>query len=346
MTIRLSDITPSPDAFSVVMATGILSIAARDHHYTRISEMLGVLATVSLLVLLVLVLITALANHRTVPWTLTDPDVTLRLFTFVAACSLLDNRLSNHLVVLLILGVIAGLAWLALLVLSVRNLSTHRLTELRDQAHGAWLLVSVGTSGLATVTAQLSGHTGQHGWLVAAVPIWVLALLIYAVMTSLMVWRAVAQRLDRDGFEPDTWILMGSLAIAVVAGHDIHQQQARDWLSDSVHAVNVVTWLLATLWIPPLIYFGLHRIEQRPKLLQLTGAWWTLSFPLGTYSAATYTIAAEAHLRSLQTVALVFFWDALVVWLIVTIAGLLRIPRALSKVSAPEPQHPSTAAAR
>jgi len=28
-----------------------------------------------------------------------------------------------------------------------------------------------------------------------------------------MVWSAVAEQLDRDGFEPDSWILMGALAL-------------------------------------------------------------------------------------------------------------------------------------
>ncbi len=85
MTIRLSDITLSPDVFSVVMATGILSIAARSHHYTGVSDTLSVLANLGLILLVVLVLLATAAKHRIVPWALTDPDVSLRLFTFVAA---------------------------------------------------------------------------------------------------------------------------------------------------------------------------------------------------------------------------------------------------------------------
>lgn len=42
--MRLSAIEPTPDAFAAVMATGILSIAARNHQYARISETLDVLA--------------------------------------------------------------------------------------------------------------------------------------------------------------------------------------------------------------------------------------------------------------------------------------------------------------
>jgi hypothetical protein len=45
------------------------------------------------------------------------------------------------------------------------------------------------------------------------------------------------------------------------------------------------------------------------------------------YSAASYTMAAEIGQRSLVTVSLVFFWDALAAWLIVVVAGLLRLAR-------------------
>jgi voltage-gated anion channel len=143
---------------------------------------------------------------------------------------------------------------------------------LRDQAHGTWELASVGTSGLAIVTAQAAQHIGDHGWLMVALPIWAAAMVIYLLMTWLVLWRAVAERQHRDGFEPDSWILMGGLAIATLAGDYIHQL-APGWLADSVRTVTVVTWVIATLWILPLIYFGLHRISQRPEVLHFRGVW-------------------------------------------------------------------------
>jgi len=91
-----------------------------------------------------------------------------------------------------------------------------------------------------------------------------------------------------------------------------------------VRVATVVTWVAATLWIPPLIYFGLHRIRLWPDLLRFAGVWWALVFPLGMYSAASYAMAAEIDQASLTTVSLVFFWDALAAWLIVVVAGLLR----------------------
>ncbi|WP_269455230.1 hypothetical protein [Mycobacterium scrofulaceum] len=174
----------------------------------------------------------------------------------------------------------------------------------------------------------MASSTGQRPWLFAAVAFWLTAFGIYLVVTAVILWRAAVERLDRDGFQPDSWILMGALAIAVVAGHDIHLQ-TRTWLALTAFRIILTAWAVATLWIPSLIYFGFHRVEQRPKLLRFTGAWWTLVFPLGMYSVATNMIASDTEWRSLQTVALVFFWDALFAWSVVTVAGLLRIGHAV-----------------
>jgi hypothetical protein len=41
VTFRLADVEPPPDVFAAVMATGILSVAAANHHYRQISETMG-----------------------------------------------------------------------------------------------------------------------------------------------------------------------------------------------------------------------------------------------------------------------------------------------------------------
>ncbi|EID09154.1 putative C4-dicarboxylate transporter [Mycobacterium xenopi RIVM700367] len=328
MTLRFSDIELTPDAFAAVMATGILSIAARSHQYRLLSETLDVLATLALLALVALVIVTAAVKRRITFWDVADPDVTLRLFSFVAAVAVLGSRVAAHVRVALILGAVASSAWLALILVTARNMWGTPWAALRDRAHGAWELASVATSGLVIMMALVADYTGHRWWLVVAGPLWVAAMCIYGLMTVLIVWRAVAERQHRDGFEPDTWILMGALAIATLAGDYIHQL-ATGWLAGSVRATTQVSWLVATLWIPPLIYFGLHHISRRPAALQFAGVWWAMVFPLGMYSAATYAMAVELGVRSLHTVSLVFFWNALAAWVIVVAAGLLQVPRLL-----------------
>jgi tellurite resistance protein TehA-like permease len=324
VTIRLADVEPSPDVFAAVMATGILSIAASKHHYPKISDTLGMLAALGLIVLVVLAMLTGAAKR----WDLKDPDVTLRLFTFVAACAVLDSHFAYQPVLVRVLGVTAVVSWLLLVVLSARNMSTRSWSALRDRAHGAWELASVGTSGLAIVATMVARYTPEHWWLWVAVPVWVAALCLYGLMTWLILWRTIAERQDRDGFEPDTWILMGGLAIATLAGDNIHGL-ASAWLAGPVRVVTVVTWVIATLWLPPLIYFGLHRISLLPGMLHFAGVWWAFVFPLGMYSVASYAMAVELGQRTLITVSLVFFWDALAAWLIVVGAGLLRAYRVV-----------------
>jgi hypothetical protein len=234
--IRLADVEPSPDVFASVMATGVLSIVARRHHYVRISETMGILASLGLVILVAVMIVT----RRLSSWDLKEPDVTLRLFTFVAACAVLDTRLSSNVSVLRVLGAVALSSWLVLIVLSARNMWAQRGTMLRDRAHGAWELANVGTSGLAIVMAQVALHTGHRWWLAIALPVWMAAILIYGLMTRLILWRAVHERQHRHGFEPDSWILMGGLAIATLAGDQIHAQ-APAWLARPVLVVTVVT---------------------------------------------------------------------------------------------------------
>jgi tellurite resistance protein TehA-like permease len=310
-----------PDAFAAVMATGIVSIAAADHGYHVISDVLAVLAAVALPVL---VAATAVSWSKEPP-DLTESDVTIRLFTFVAACAVLDSRLTSIPGVLWALGGLAMMAWLLLSALTARNFAAGSWRDLQQGARGAWELASVGTSGVVIVTVAVARYTGWQALLMVAVAIWMLAIAVYALMTVLILARAVAARLDPNGFEPDAWILMGGLAIATLAGDHIHRAGV-----ESVREVTIVTWVVATLWIPPLLYFGLRHI-QRPEAHHFAGVWWAMVFPLGMYSAATYAMAVETGWRALPTISLVFFWIAFAAWVIVALAGVARLSASRSR---------------
>jgi tellurite resistance protein TehA-like permease len=302
----LTEVRPPPDVFAAVMATGIVSIAAADHGLHRISAALALLAAVALPLLVVL----AAIGWRRTPLDLHDPDVLLRLLTFVAACGVLAARLRDYRALGWVLVGLALAAWILLVPLIIRHMTRTGWTGLRDRAHGAWELASVATSGLAIGFADLDVR-----WL--AMAFWVLALAVYGVITILIGRRTVHERLDRDGFEPDSWILMGGLAIATLAGDHIH----RVWPAPVVAAVTVLTWILATLWIPPLAYFVVRRVIRHTETLRVAGVWWAMVFPLGMYSAATYAMFVELGWPGFRVVSLAFCWIALAAWLAVALLG-------------------------
>jgi tellurite resistance protein TehA-like permease len=302
-----------PDTFAAVMATGIVSIAASDHGFDVVSDVLIVLAAVALPVLIV----AAASAWRRDSWAVTDLDVAIPLCTYIAACAVVAARLAEHRIVLWVLAGMALQGWLSLAPVMARRMWRER-SGLRDRAHGGWELVSVATSGLAILMADLK-------FVFSAVLFWAVAIFVYVMMTSLVVRRALRAAMPPDVAQPHIWILMGGAAIATLAGDHIHRAGLT-----AVWPVTVVTWIVATAWIPVLIYVCLKR---------RIGLGWAAVFPLGMYSSATYATAVETGWHWLTIVSLVFFWIALAAWLIVGTDALLRFRRARA---ADTPSDPAT----
>lgn len=283
-----------PDAFALVMATGIVSIAAADHGYRIISGGLIVAAAVLLAVLTVVAMVSLRPDFG-------DLDVPLMLMTFVPACAVVGTRLQVS-----ALGAVGAVVWLGLAALAARLLWRHRWTGLRDRARGGWELASVATSGLAIVAADVR-------WVPPAVALLSLALCVYVLMTGLVIWRALHDWSAIELRQPDIWILMGGAAIATLAGDHLHEVGLV-----AIRAVTIATWVVASAWIPLL---GVWSVRLR------RGNWWAMVFPLGMYSSATYATAMETEWRALSTLSLVFFWIAFAAWLVTSCATLLRFRR-------------------
>jgi len=147
---------------------------------------------------------------------------------------------------------------------------------------------------------------------------WAIAIGVYLLMTGLIVWRPIHDPAAPELVQPDMWILMGGAAIATLAGDHIHKAGL-----ESVRPVTVVTWLVATAWIPPLIYLTVQRFRRRRGLPQ--GLWWAAVFPLGMYSSATYATAVETGWGWLTVVSQVFFWIAVAAWTLTALHALSRI---------------------
>jgi tellurite resistance protein TehA-like permease len=328
---KLSRVDLPPDIFAVVMATGIVSVAADDRHYPRISDALAALSSAAFVLLTAGLIVRVIARPRSAVGEIGDPDVALRMFTAVAACSVLGVRFNRHPVLVWALGAASLAAWLLLVPLACRDVASRPRAELRDHAHGAWLLASVGTAGLGITAADLAVDERSTGLLLVAVSFWLLGLAAYLAVTWLVAWRISAGPFVPDQVTPDSWILMGALAIATVTGD--HVLFAMDAVNAGglgwVRPATFVLWVIASLWIPVLLYAEMWRVDSRAGSLHFAGVWWSAVFPLGMYAAATAETATVQDRPPLVTISLVLFWVALTVWLLVAV-GLAH--RAVSAV--------------
>ena len=291
-----------PDAFAAVMATGIVSIAAADHGLHLISSVLAVLAAVGLVVI-------AVAGGfawRRDPLDFSTPEAPIQLLTFVAGCAVVGTRLQWSAPVHLSLTVLALVGWLVLMPQALRAMWRHRWTGLRDRARGCGELVSVATSALAILAADL-------GFVGVALVLLALAICLYCAMTSLVLWRLAHERSAPELYQPDVWILMGGAAIATLAGDSIHTAGVGE-----IRPVTVVTWVVASAWMPVLVAASVRLRD---------GNWWAMVFPLGMYSSATYATAVETGWHWLTTISLAFVWIAVTAWLLTCCVVLLRFRR-------------------
>jgi tellurite resistance protein TehA-like permease len=325
---RIEQIDLPPDAFSIVMATGVVAVAADDHAYPWLAIPLGWIAVAALIVLAGGLLVKVARVPHTAVGQISDPDVALRLFTSVAACAVLGVRFIDFEWAVWVLGISALAAWLLLVPIAARDVSSRPREDLRDHAHGAWLLASVATAGLATTAADLATMRHSRGLLITGAAFWLLGLVFYLAVAWLLAYRAAAAPIVPEFVTPDSWILMGALAISALAGdHLLRTTQALDdvrAITDWVHPTTFAVWAIATAWIPVLLYAEIWRIDQRTGSLHYADVWWAAVFPLGMYSAATAATARRFDIPALTTVSLVFFWVAFTAWSLVA-TGLIHM---------------------
>lgn len=305
------------------MATGIVASSAGDHDYVRIETALDWIASVAFVALALGLGMRIGLRLPVIAAQARDPDVALRMFTFVAASAVLGVCWIQHSAAVWTLGVLSALGWVVLIPLAVLDVRSRPRAELRDHAHGAWLLPSVATAGIATTAADLA-QIADASWLVLlGALLWIAAIAIYLAVTWLLVWRSFSAPFVPDAITPDSWILMGALSISALAG--AHLLGAADsfgalhWLAACLGPATLVSWVLASLWIPLLLYAEVWRVDQRAGSLHFEGVWWSAVFPLGMYAAATAATAARLSMPSLRTISLVFFWIAATVWLLVAV---------------------------
>lgn len=320
-----------PGYFALVMATGIVSNTAHFLGYPRISDALLLVNLIAFPLLLVGLLVRALRFHQALWRDLINPKLVFSFFTLVAASDVFGMQLllRGWSTVAMALWLFALLVWVCLSYFSFSVLTFVNSRSGADVIHGGWLIAIVGTESLVLLGVQLAPSLGASAPLVfvAVHMLWGIGVVFYGIFITLFSYRLFFLRVQPEDMTPLFWVVMGAAAISTNAGSMLilanPSMPFLQAMRPFVDGTTLILWAWATWWIPLLIVFGIWRYGVRRTPFAYHPMFWSLVFPLGMYSLATYRLALAADFPPLQSIPPGMLGIALLAWT-ATMAGTLR----------------------
>lgn len=316
--------------FAFVMATGIVSIAASLNDLPRVPAILFGLNLVAYAVLLALLLAHLARQPRSILADLSDHRRGPGVLATVAATCVLGNQIvlmTSHPDVAAAFWCGAALLWLGLVYgfFALLTVSPAK-PPIAAGIDGSWLLAVVATEALAILTASAADAIlpGEAS-LLAALCLFLLGGTFYLMLLILIVYRWLFLPMRPEQLAPSYWINMGAAAIATLAGARLLAMldlaPPTMPVRGFVVGATLLFWSLATWWIPLLAVLSVWRhcdVRLRYRIEH-----WSVVFPLGMYTTATWRLAEQLRLPSLALVPHVFVWIALTAWCL-AFAGMVR----------------------
>lgn len=322
----------SPGYFSLVMATGIVSIAAHTYHFEFIAKGLLYFNIVAYLWLFLFSVLRFILYWKHGIADFYNLNKSPGFLSFVAGSAVLGAQFiliwSNH-----TLGVImyflSVFTWIFLIYtfFTVITIAENK-PDFTKSINGSWLLIIVSTQSIAVLGALLAQEFGFY-----AKPVLFFSLLLflcgcmfYIIIITFIVFRMSFFDLMAREFAPSYWINMGATAISVLAG-SLLISNAQHWeFLDSIlpflKGFILFYWAIGTWWIPFVIIMGIWRTVLKQLPLKYHPLYWSMVFPLGMYTVCTWEMAAAMNLDFLIKIPSVFVYVAIFSWAI-TLFGMV-----------------------
>lgn len=319
-----------PGYFALVMATGIVSNAFFALDYKALAAALLIVNLVAYPVLLAMTLVRIIRFPAAIWHDLKDPRVVFGFFTLVAASDVFGLQLffHGHRSVAVVLWLFALTLWIVLSYLSFLVLTFAGGDIAVDVVHGGWLIMIVGTESLVLLGNMLApefGSLSQTAFL-AVHALWGIGIVLYGIFVTLFSFRIFFSRVEPKDMYPLFWVVMGAAAIAANAGSALIVSQPGlaflDAMKPFVEGTTLTLWAWATWLIPLFVGFGIWRHLVKKFPFTYTPMFWSLVFPLGMYSVATFRLSNAAEFPPILNFSQVMIWVAFAAWSI-TMLGML-----------------------
>ena len=316
------------ESFTVVMATGIVAVAARDNGPSLVRCVFAAGGVCGLALIIVWLVVARIRTGRGIARGRNPIDRTFGLFGFVAATDVVAAQFDPMTAARTLLLVIALAAWVAVVTRLVAVLLASDIAALQADVRGGWLLAVVATQSLVLVAPHPAVSGGVSVLFVAAGVVWTASIVAYVLIAAAVVTRLLGARLAPAVLTADTWILMGAAAITVVAGVTLVEDPTSAGPPRSFTLTTIATcWLVATAWIPLLVAAEAWRARAGRPGFELSR--WATVFPLGMYAVACTALGTvEPTARTiLRDVSTVMFWIALAAWCATAIGMVVNVLR-------------------
>ncbi|MCB2095583.1 MAG: tellurite resistance/C4-dicarboxylate transporter family protein [Rhodobacteraceae bacterium] len=330
----------SPAYFGMVMATGIVSLAANQIGLSAVAWVLFAIATLAYLALWGLTFLRLICFPGAFFADMIDHLRGPGFFTMVAASSVLGSEvvlLSGNLIFGFGLWFIALVLWLALTytIFSAFTVKEDKPT-LDKGISGAWLLAVVATQSIAVLSSLLAVGVQQPYRLdlnFLALSMWLWGGMLYIWMMSLIFYRYTFFRFSPNDLSPPYWINMGAMAISTLAGSLLILNSDHAPFLHSIipfmKGFTIFYWATGTWWIPMLLILGVWRHIYKRFPLKYDPLYWGAVFPIGMYAVSTYQMTRAMAFDFLEFLPEIFAWIALAAWTLTFAAYAITRMRAL-----------------
>jgi tellurite resistance protein TehA-like permease len=333
-----------PAYFALVMATGIVSLAAQLLGQRAVAVALLALNLVFYAVLVVFAIARVVKYRERVIADLFHHGRSVGFFTAVAGTCVLGSQflLVGEWRTAALAAWIAGIALWLVLTYTIFTVITVKADKpsLADGINGGWLLMVVAAQSVAVLGAQLA--PAMTAWrseaLFFCLVVWLGGVMLYVWIIALIFYRYAFFTLQPSDLAPPYWINMGAAAISTLAGTMLIAAAEHSTVVVSVlpfvRGLTLLWWATATWWIPMLFILGVWRHAYRRFPLKYDPLYWGAVFPLGMYTVCTARLARAVDAPFLVGIARAFIWIAFAAWAAAAVGLAAHVLRVRSRSAA------------
>lgn len=313
--------------FSVVMATGALSIAL---HLLGVQSISLLLLYINIAAYVVLWLLTILRLTYFFPRFAADlmsHENGPGFFTLVAGTCVLGSQLiilTENFRVAGYLWAIGIVLWLIIMYVFFTAVTIRKdKPALSEGINGAWLIAAVATQSISILGTLLSSHMpkAEEILLFITLCMFLLGCMLYLNIITLIFYRFTFLELKLSALTPPYWINMGAVAITTLAGSTL-LLHANEWsflveLTPFLKGFTLFFWVTGTWWIPLLFILMIWRHLYHRYPLKYDPQFWGMAFPLAMYTTSTFQLSKALDIPFLLVIPKVMIFIALAAWLAV-----------------------------